>query len=63
MTMTCSTTERPESKHAPLGGTGTIAPRMTVAELFGKAREVIIEHNGREYRLRLTAHGKLLLTA
>ena len=63
MTMTRSATEKPASKHAPNAGTGATAPRMTAAELFGTAREVIIEHNGREYRLRLTAHGKLLLTA
>lgn len=26
-------------------------------------RELIIEHDGREYRLRVTARGKLILTA
>ena len=32
-------------------------------ELMGKAREIVIVHNGREYRLRLTQNGKLILTA
>jgi hemin uptake protein HemP len=31
--------------------------------LFGSAREVVIAHNGREYRLRITAQQKLILTA
>jgi hemin uptake protein HemP len=30
---------------------------------MGKAREIVIVHNGREYRLRLTQNGKLILTA
>ena len=31
--------------------------------LLGRAREVVILHNGREYRLRQTQAGKLILTA
>jgi hemin uptake protein HemP len=31
--------------------------------LLGERRELVIEHNGREYRLRLTQNGKLILTA
>ena len=42
---------------------GIRSRRFAIAELFGRAQEVIIEHNGRDYRLRLTAQGKLLLTA
>jgi hemin uptake protein HemP len=30
---------------------------------LGARREVIIVHAGREYRLRLTQHGRLILTA
>lgn len=37
--------------------------RMTSKALLGKRSELIIEHNGREYRLRLTQNGKLILTA
>ena len=36
--------------------------RLNSAELFGSAREVIIEHADHEYRLRLTSQGKLILT-
>jgi len=31
--------------------------------LFTQGKEVIIEHGEREYRLRVTASGKLILTA
>lgn len=31
--------------------------------LLGERRELVIEHNGREYHLRLTQSGKLILTA
>lgn len=37
--------------------------RMTSAELFGGARELVIEHDGRTYQLRITQNGKLILTA
>ena len=40
-----------------------IAIRTTSEALLGTARELIIEHHGREYRLRLTQQGKLILTA
>ena len=32
-------------------------------ELFRGSQEVVIKHNTREYRLRVTAQGKLILTA
>jgi len=32
-------------------------------QLLGERGELIIEHNGREYRLRRTQSGKLILTA
>ena len=31
--------------------------------LLGARRELVITHNGREYRLRVTQSGKLILTA
>jgi hemin uptake protein HemP len=37
--------------------------RVSSEALFGSRREVVILHNGREYRLRLTQNGKLILTA
>lgn len=36
--------------------------RITSAELFGTMRELVIEHVGDEYRLRITSQGKLILT-
>jgi len=32
-------------------------------KLLGERGELIIEHDGREYRLRRTQNGKLILTA
>jgi hemin uptake protein HemP len=44
--------------------TADAAPRRLTSEaLLGTRREVVIVHNGREYRLRLTQNGKLILTA
>ena len=37
--------------------------RISIEALLGPGRELIIVHNGREYRLRLTRNGKLILTA
>ena len=37
--------------------------RVMSQELLGKRGELIIEHEGREYRLRRTQSGKLILTA
>lgn len=37
--------------------------RVISEQLLGKRGELVIEHNGREYRLRLTQSGKLILTA
>lgn len=36
--------------------------RYTSKTLFSGAREIVIEHAGDEYRLRLTNQGKLILT-
>ncbi len=37
--------------------------RIPSEELLGRAGEAVIVHNGREYRLRQTQNGKLILTA
>ena len=40
------------------------APRRVASEcLLGEAKALLILHNGREYQLRLTQNGKLILTA
>jgi len=36
--------------------------KWQVSELLGEGREAIIEHAGQEYRLRITANNKLILT-
>lgn len=38
-------------------------PRVSSRQLLGVHGELIIEHQGREYRLRITQNGKLILTA
>ena len=37
--------------------------KVALQQLLNGARELVIVHNGREYRLRLTQNGKLILTA
>lgn len=49
----------PRRSSAPEAGTPR---RITSAELFGGAREVVIEHDAEAYRLRWTSKGKLILT-
>ena len=48
---------KPQPAHAPE------AKRVSSESLLASARELVIIHNGREYRLRLTQNGKLILTA
>ncbi len=36
--------------------------RLTSAELFGDHQEIIILHDGGEYRLRITSNNKLIMT-
>ncbi len=56
---------------APLGAQQGAAPapqqaaaqRVTSRELLGARGELVIKHEGREYRLRITQNGKLILTA
>jgi hemin uptake protein HemP len=37
--------------------------RVSSESLLGARGELLIVHNGREYRLRVTQNGKLILTA
>ena len=37
--------------------------KVTSESLLGLRRELVITHQGREYRLRVTQNGKLILTA
>ena len=41
-----------------------LAPiKVPSQSLLGSRKELVITHNGREYRLRVTQNGKLILTA
>ncbi len=50
-----------ESKSEAATG-GKQPARIAAARLLDGRREVILEHEGQEYRLRLTSNGKLILT-
>ena len=41
---------------------GPAIPLLRSEDLFGKAREILIEHSGGYYRLRVTHSNKLILT-
>lgn len=50
---------RPPSR----GATGDAGPReIDLRDVMGGAREIVLVHNGEQYRLRITARGKLILT-
>ena len=59
----------PRSNSAAAAGPAAIDPRKANArrvssvDLFSGAREIVIEHDGRLYQLRITQNGKLILTA
>ena len=36
--------------------------RVQVSQILGGGREAILEHDGQDYRLRITSNGKLILT-
>ncbi len=55
--------ETEPSRGAPEPGAYSRPQRTTSSALLGDQRELIIEHHGRDYRLRLTQQGKLILTA
>ncbi len=48
---------------APVPGMRAVARRINSRELLAGEQEIIIVHAGREYRLRVTSNGKLILTA
>ena len=48
--------------HDPAGKLQPEPSRLSTDRLFNGARELIIEHAGEAYRLRITSKGKLILT-
>ena len=51
------------SDEPTLAPAGAAPQRVSSESLLGRKRELVIVHNGREYHLRLTQNGKLILTA
>ena len=51
----------PASAQSPSQHAVEKPPRLKVSELLGGGREAILEHEGQEYRLRITANRKLIL--
>ena len=45
----------------PTSASRTPLPRLRSEQLFRDSHELIIEHQGQEYRLRLTRNDKLIL--
>lgn len=41
---------------------GQAARRIPLSQIIGADREVLIDHDGQIYRLRVTSKGKLILT-
>ena len=52
----------PHLRHSPAAEGTAPRKRLSSRELFGAMREVVIDHVGEEYRLRITSQGKLILT-
>ena len=61
---TCDEQERrvPQNSPAPEITRVPVSQRGLSIALRNGARELVIEHAGEEYRLRLTSKGKLILT-
>lgn len=60
-----STMDRPADDGAPALSVRQpvqSAARVDSQQLFEGQRELIIQHQGEEYRLRITRHDKLILT-
>lgn len=50
-------------KTRPMLNTPPAPPKVKSETLLGAARALVITHNGRDYCLRVTQNGKLILTA
>ena len=50
-------------KSAPEPERHSVPTKVPSESLLGTRKELVITHNGREYRLRVTQNGKLILTA
>lgn len=64
--MTCDAHSEASSPTGPgtsVGAAGSGIRRISSSELLGSASELVIVHGQREYKLRITSNGKLILTA
>ena len=59
-TQNCGGNPDRQAGHRRMHHTGT-AKTIRATDLFGDAREVLIEHDKAIYRLRITRQGKLIL--
>lgn len=56
-------TPKNDDRDAPPGADRlTPLPRYRVSDLLRGGREAVLEHEGADYRLRITAKGRLILT-
>ncbi len=53
--------EKIDEKRNDPAAAGGPAPVVQARELFGDCREIVIEHDGERYKLRITRRGKLIL--
>ena len=58
-----SAAKDPEGASSAPHASHRLVPRISSRKLMRHQPELIIEHDGREYRLRITQSGKLILTA
>ena len=59
----CDPGGKPVSKNVAAASDHGAPRKVSSEDLLGTRGELVIVHNGREYRLRLTQNGKLILTA
>lgn len=55
-------TKTPDERAASNAAAATPINRVPLSAIMKGQREAVIEHDGQEYRLRITASGKLILT-
>lgn len=51
-----------ENRSSASHGAGAVPRRIPLESILQGASEIVIVHNGHDYRLRITAKGKLILT-
>ena len=62
--VTSKTSDANAKASMPAGNAGSLAPKRVLSDtLLGPGGELVIVHGNREYRLRITQNGKLILTA